>query len=100
MTTGPVAEEAARLAEALQAWLGAASASLPLAHDGAECRICPLCQAIRVVRGLRPEVTLHLAAAATELAAALRAAAPAPADEARPARVERIEIDDAGAEAP
>lgn len=96
MTTGPVVEEAARLAEALQAWLGAASASVPLAHDDAECRLCPLCQAIRVVRGVRPEVAHHLAAAATELAAALRAAAPAPAPagEQRTNRVERIEIDD------
>lgn len=94
MTAGPVAEEAAKLAEALQAWLGAASASLPLAHDTAECRICPLCQAIHAVRGLRPEVVDHLAAATTELAAALRAAVePAPRDVEPAPRVQKIDID-------
>lgn len=93
MTTGPVAEEAAKLAEALQAWLGAASSSLPLAQDGAECRLCPLCQAIRAVRGLRPEVVDHLAAATTELAAAVRAAVEATSTEPRPSRVQKIDID-------
>lgn len=36
------------------------------------CRVCPLCQGAALLRGLRPEVVEHLAAAATSLAAALR----------------------------
>ncbi|HEY5336249.1 MAG TPA: DUF5304 family protein [Mycobacteriales bacterium] len=95
MSAGPVAEEAAKLAEALQAWLGAASSSVPLAHDTAECRICPLCQAIRAVRGLRPEVVEHLAAATTELTAALRAAVETTSTPERASRVEKIDIDGA-----
>ncbi len=98
MSAGPVAEEAAKLAEALQAWLSAGpGGSLPLAHDSAECRICPLCQAIRALRGLRPEVVEHLAAATTELTAALAAAIGAAAEPAPPpreTRVEKIDLDE------
>lgn len=93
MSAGPVAEESAKLAEALSAWLASASSSLPLAHDTAECRICPLCQAIRAVRGLRPEVVEHLAAATTELTAALRAAIETAVAPERTSRVEKIDID-------
>ncbi len=68
----PVAEEAARLAEAVQEWLTNASAGLPVGHDAETCRICPLCQLLAMLRGTRPEVFDHLARAGTELIAALR----------------------------
>jgi hypothetical protein len=44
-----------------------------------ECRWCPLCQAIAVARGDRPEVSTALADLLTTTAAALRAAAETPA---------------------
>ncbi len=46
------------------------------AHDPdgpAECRVCPVCQAVRVLRTLRPDVVEHLEAATGELVAAVRA---------------------------
>jgi hypothetical protein len=58
-----VAEEALRLLEELRA-----------GHAGPECRVCPICQAIAVLRQVRPEVVEHLSAAAVELSAALREA--------------------------
>ncbi|SEP16816.1 hypothetical protein [Trujillonella endophytica] len=51
-------------------------------NRGGDCRWCPLCQAVAVLRGERPEVTAALADALTAAAAALRALAaePPPAD--------------------
>jgi hypothetical protein len=40
---------------------------------GSECRYCPLCQAIAVVRGERPEVSAALADLLASTATALRA---------------------------
>jgi len=87
---GSPAEEAAKLFEAIQQSLAAGTATAraddPLAerdpedvvptarHAGPECRICPVCQALALLRGSRPEVYEHLAAAMLSLAAALRAA--------------------------
>jgi len=78
---GSLGEEAARLAEAVQEWLrttaapGArdvwAAATAP-SDDAAECRVCPVCQLLRVVRSARPEAFEHLADAATSFAAAVR----------------------------
>ncbi|MGN6243477.1 MAG: DUF5304 family protein [Motilibacteraceae bacterium] len=39
-----------------------------------DCRLCPLCQLVGILRGTRPEVYDHLAAAVTSLVAALREA--------------------------
>lgn len=39
-----------------------------------ECRVCPLCQLLAVLRGARPEVYEHLAAALTSVLAAVREA--------------------------
>ncbi len=90
----PLAEEAAKLLEALQSWASGAATGLPLASDAPECTVCPLCQVLRAVRGVRPEVVDHLAGATTELVAALRAALDAPEAE-RPARhVAKIEVTD------
>ena len=49
---GSLAEEAARLAEALQ---DRAQGSGAIADGSAACRVCPLCQLIAMVRQLNPE---------------------------------------------
>ena len=61
----PLAAEAARL-------LGAVREHVP-ATDGS-CRYCPVCLAIGVLRGERPEVSEKLAAAGTALLVTLRQA--------------------------
>jgi hypothetical protein len=82
---GPLAEEAAKLAEALSSWAssgfahslfaGAAGASgLSGAGESTECTVCPLCQLLRLVKGSKPEVFEHLTDASASLIAALRAA--------------------------
>lgn len=91
---GTLAEEAARLAEAVHRWAGERAGQAPgagatdarswsdrIAGDHPECQICPLCQVVTVVRGARPEVVEHLADAATSIAAALRElATPGPSE--------------------
>jgi hypothetical protein len=42
------------------------------AHAGTECRACPLCQALALLRQVRPETVDQLAAAVTELVAVVR----------------------------
>jgi hypothetical protein len=80
MTTahGSVGEEAAKLADALSQWIGAewvrgaAGGELPLATGSEECTLCPLCQALSLVRRARPETFAHLADATTSFLAAVR----------------------------
>jgi len=81
------AESARLLVETLRAALGG-----PAAHDGTgsaagtspgECRWCPLCQLIAVLRGERPEVTAVVADVLRTTADALHAFAAAP-DAPRP----------------
>jgi hypothetical protein len=43
-------------------------------EPGGECRSCPVCLVLQVLRDVRPEVRNHLAAAGRELALALQAA--------------------------
>ncbi len=84
---GSVGEEAAKLFGALSDWArtqgtdyagsatGAAGAfahavrevNEHLATDSAECRFCPICQVIHVVRQTSPEVRAHLGLAASSL---------------------------------
>jgi hypothetical protein len=98
---GPLGEEAARLVEALSQWMGSqwarGGADLPFATDSAECRVCPVCQLLTVVRGTRPEVFGHLADASTSFVAALRAAVESHAGHGaaggRAGGVERIDLD-------
>ena len=90
-SVGSVGEEAVKLLQALQDWAadsaadsaadhaGAASSAAAgaattwrwvnehVATGGADCRYCPLCQVISMVRGTPPEVRDHLASAATSL---------------------------------
>jgi hypothetical protein len=88
-----MAEEAAKLFAVAQEWLRAHAP----AHAGPECAICPLCQGLAVVREAQPEVFEHLAAAATSLLLAAKAAVEAQ-ERAWPRRrggdvpVERIDI--------
>ncbi len=73
---GGAADEAVKLMAALQDWArrtGAAT-EVPLATGSAECRLCPICQAIALVKDTSPEVVEHLSRAADSLLAAFRAA--------------------------
>jgi hypothetical protein len=111
---GSVSEEAAKLLGALSGWArdqgadysgtaaSAASSFARTAQDVSEhiatgsedCRYCPVCQVIHVVRDTNPEVRAHLAVAASSLmhaAAGLLATRP---DQARSGRVEKIDLDD------
>lgn len=70
---GTLAEEAARLLEAVQEWAGrAVGDGVPLSGEDPECRVCPVCMMLRAVRGVRPETVEHLVEATGSLAAALR----------------------------
>ena len=73
---GSVAEEAAKLFAALSARAdehtgGGADESAAGPH-GANCRWCPLCQAIGLVRGTSPEVRDQLVASAGAFVLAVR----------------------------
>lgn len=113
-SVGSVGEEAAKLFAALSdvarqrgGDLGGAAASTAqhvseavkdaeahLGH-GEDCRYCPLCQAIRLVRETSPEVKAHLAVAASSLmqAAAGLLATNVPDQGSRSGPVERIDLD-------
>jgi hypothetical protein len=99
---GGAAEEAVKLIEALGDWAASrtAFASEHLATGSAECSLCPICQAIRVVRQARPEVIQHLGDAVASVVAAVRLAMEAmeakeghrAPGSARPSRFEHIDI--------
>ena len=110
---GSVGEEAAKLLGALSGWarthggdLGhgladVASAALHdvdehLATGAPECRYCPVCRVVHVVRDVSPEVRTHLLLAGSNLmqAAAALMATPTPDDRGRGSGVERIDLDD------
>jgi hypothetical protein len=73
---GSAAEEAVKLVEALSQWASSrtAAASEHLATGAPECSLCPVCQAIRVLRLARPELVSHLGDAVGSVVAAVRAA--------------------------
>ncbi len=112
---GSVGEEAAKLFGALSDWARdqgtdytgtAAGAAGAFAHavkdvnehiatDGEDCRYCPVCRVIHVVRGTSPEVRAQLSVAASSLiqaAAGMLATHPAGRSEQSP--VEKIDLDD------
>jgi hypothetical protein len=62
--TSRLAEEAARLVDALQ---GGSDG-----HTGPRCRSCPVCQGVAVLREVRPETVRQLSAVAVELVGAVR----------------------------
>lgn len=89
---GSLADEAAKLFGAAEEWWRehAPAASL---HAGPECRVCPVCQLLAVVKNTQPEVFAHLVTAADAFAQAVRAAAETWASPRRAdVRVERIDI--------
>ena len=111
---GSVGEEAAKLLGALSGWArthggdvghGLADVAAAALHDvdehlatGApECRYCPVCRVVHVVRDVSPEVRTHLMLAGSNLmqAAAALMATPTPDDPGRRSGgVERIDLDD------
>jgi Family of unknown function (DUF5304) len=94
---GPLAEEAARLVEALSEWAkGAANGlSIPAAGAGPECQVCPLCQLLAVMRRTQPETFGHLADASASMVAALRTVVERhDHTTTRKSGVERINLDD------
>ena len=118
---GSLGEEAAKLLHALQGWAkdsgsdyadataaaaqGAAGAFQDLnehiATGGQDCKYCPLCQAISLVRQTSPEVKAHLTnAAASLMQAAAGVMAAHASDQAHTRRadasVEKIDLSDDG----
>lgn len=119
---GSVAEEAARLLEALQGWarestgpkvadsagsmaagvaagLGARLSDVEqhLATGGQDCTYCPVCRAISLVRQTSPEVRTHLAVAASSLlqaAAGILETRIPPAKPADQDGLQRIDLDE------
>ena len=110
---GPLAEEAAKLFGALSGWArehaaeandglsGMAAQAASAMHDldehlatgAAQCTVCPLCRSVHAVRQLSPEVTTHLAAAASSLARAATALLNTPTSNPLD-QVEQIPLDD------
>lgn len=82
---GSLADEAQKLLDAAAVWLAERSAGATekvralaeeldsgLAVDAPECRYCPLCQLIALLRGERPELTARLVEIGTALLLAVR----------------------------
>jgi hypothetical protein len=111
---GSVADEAAKLFAALAGFArehggeyagaaaGMAGSAGEALHDlnehiatgSQDCRYCPVCQVIHVVRTTSPEVRAHLAVAATSLAQAAAAALATQVPPEQAAPVQRIDLDD------
>jgi hypothetical protein len=69
---GTLADEAAKLFAAAESWWRDRAPSAE--HAGPECRVCPFCQVLSLVRGAQPDVFDHVAEAAAGLLTALRGA--------------------------
>ena len=98
MTTtapGPLAEEAARLAEAISEWARGALGDVPVASPAApECQVCPVCQLLAVLRRTSPDTFGHLADASASMVAALRTVVEShDHGRQRSSGVERIDLD-------
>ncbi len=110
---GSVGEEAAKLLGALSGWArdqgadyagtaaGAAGAFAQglndvnehLATGSADCRYCPVCQVIHVVRQTSPEVRAHLTLAASSLMQAAAGLLATQTPQQKPSSVEKIDLD-------
>jgi hypothetical protein len=111
---GSLGEEAAKLLGALSEWArdqgqdyagsatGAAGAFNQAVHDvnehiatgSADCRYCPVCQVIHVVRQTSPEVRTHLTIAASSLMNAAAGLLATHTDNQPRPGVEKIDLDD------
>ena len=85
---GTLAEEAAKLFAAAESWWRDHAPE----HAAPECRVCPFCQMLAVVRGAQPELFERLSEAAVSLFATLRPEAPDAAPRRADVPVERIDI--------
>lgn len=88
---GSLADEAAKLFGAAEEWWRE-HAPAGAAHAGPECRVCPVCQVLAMVRTAQPEVFEHLASAAESFMHAVRAAVE-PHGRRSDVPVERIVVD-------
>lgn len=70
---GTLAEEAAKLFAAAETWWHEHAPAGP-EHVGPECRVCPICQGLSVLRNAQPELFEHLSEAAASLMLAVKAA--------------------------
>lgn len=73
---GSAAEEAARLFSAIEDWARQRAGGLVddehLATGSSTCLVCPVCQTVSALRGVRPETVEHLLDATASFVAALR----------------------------
>ncbi len=94
---GSLAEEARRFAEAFSDWSHDHTVGLGAgAGTSEECRYCPLCQLIAVVRGQRPEATARLAESGAAFLDAVRSLLQSASDDRGgdepPPTVQRIDV--------
>jgi hypothetical protein len=89
---GTVAEEAAKLFEALHTQNGTEQNGK--AHTGPECQWCPLCQLYSLVRQARPETVEQVGHAVTGVLGSLRDLLDAATESVRAAREDRPEPED------
>lgn len=94
---GPLGEEAARLVEALSDWARGHGEEMPFATGSAECKLCPVCQLLSLMRQARPDTFAHLLEATSALAAAARTVVESHQHAETGRGVERIDLDDEGA---
>ena len=114
---GSVGDEAAKLLGALSDWArdqgtdyagsaagaagrfanGVKDVSEHIATGSEDCRYCPVCQVIHVVRQTSPEVRAHLSLAASSLMHAVAGLLATPAGDQQKAPVEKIDLE-AGAD--
>ena len=94
---GNAGEEAARLLEAVRKWVDDRGVSAPpIATGSAECKLCPICQVLSLLREGQPEVFEHVGHAMDSLMSALRAGISAHENQwshPRATDVEHIDID-------
>ena len=96
---GSAPDEALKLLAAAEHWARTRGAALldseHLTTGSPECLACPLCQAVGVLRQVRPEAVTHLLDAAGSLVAALKAAVPVPEPAPAPGPgVQHIDLDE------
>jgi len=94
---GPLGEEAARLVEALSEWARGHGEDVPIANGAPECKLCPVCQLLTLMRHAKPETFTHLLEATAALAAAARTVVESHQHGSGATGVERIDLDDDGA---
>jgi hypothetical protein len=93
---GPLADEAARLVEAIGEWARGAVGDLPLAAGGGvECQVCPFCQLLALARRAQPDTFGHLADASASMVAALRSIVESHDPARQRSTMERIDLDGA-----